>query len=334
MTSAGRIPNFFIVGAPKAGTTSLYHYLDQHPAVFMSPLKEPNYFSSELRPENFCDELRPRIESDMRALGQYLLSDLREKRFVGLVCSWEDYLRLFQNARAEPAVGEATPCYLWSATAAQNIAARIPHARIIINLRDPADRAFSQYLNMVSERTTRRSFTEQVRANLACVDKRFGPDWPLLEFGLYYEQIRRYLDVFPREQIHISLYEDLERTPQRLIADLCAFLGVEGESAELDLSHRHHVPQLPRLPRVNHVLKRSGLWPYLRSLAPRPLGPRLRSLLVRPRSDIRMDPADRDFLVGYYREDIRRLETLLDRDLSAWLSAHTALRSSSAGVRP
>lgn len=315
-----RLPNFFIVGAPKAGTTSLYHYLDQHPAVFMSPIKEPNYFASELRPERFCDELRPRIESEMRALELYLQGDLREKRFGGLVCEWEDYVQLFRNAREETAIGEATPCYLWSATAARNIAARIPHARIIINLRDPSDRAYSQYLNMVSEGTTRRSFREQIRANLECVDKRFGPHWPLLEFGFYHEQVQRYLQAFPRQQIHISLYEDLQRAPQRLLADLCAFLEVESERVPLDLSQRHHVPQLARLHRLNHLLKRSGLWPYLRRLAPRPLGPRLRALLVRPRSDLRMEPADREFLVAHYREDILRLQTLLDRDLSAWLT--------------
>src|SRR5262249_1979 len=139
MTGTRRLPNFFIVGAPKAATTSLYYYLDQHPDVFMSPLKEPNFFAAELRPENFCDEVRPRIDRELRSRQEYLQSDLREKRFGGLVCTWDEYLKLFHNARDETAIGEASPCYLWSASAAVNIAERIPHARIIINLRDPAE---------------------------------------------------------------------------------------------------------------------------------------------------------------------------------------------------
>ena len=103
-----RLPNFFIAGAPKAGTTSLWTYLDQHPQIFMCPLKEPSYFASELRPENFSDEMRPRIEREMRVLERYLRGDLRTKRFGGLVSRWEEYLSLYRNAGEESAIGEAT----------------------------------------------------------------------------------------------------------------------------------------------------------------------------------------------------------------------------------
>src|SRR5690348_379750 len=92
---AATLPNFLIVGAPKAGTTSLYHYLDQHPQIFMSPIKEPNYFASEIRPENFGDELQMQVAKDLRELEEYLQGPLKEKRFGGLVSRWDDYLRLF-----------------------------------------------------------------------------------------------------------------------------------------------------------------------------------------------------------------------------------------------
>src|SRR5436853_5806169 len=91
-----RMPNFFVVGAPKAGTTSLYHYLDQHPEVYMSPIKEPNYFSSEVRPENLSEELQERSRNDLQAVKEYLRGPMSEKRFGGMVLEWEDYLRLFQ----------------------------------------------------------------------------------------------------------------------------------------------------------------------------------------------------------------------------------------------
>jgi hypothetical protein len=318
MTRPLKWPNFFIVGAPKAGTTALYAYLDQHPQVYMSPLKEPSYFASELRAENFTAELRPRIAREMRALQQYLCGDMREKRFGGLVSTWEDYLKLYRNVTDQQAIGEATASYLWSPTAARNIAARIPDARIIINLRNPVDRAYSQYLQMLSVGVIHGSFRELIDASLRCTEKRLGIAWPLLEYGCYAEQIERYYLEFRRSQIHISYYEDLQRSPQRLMADLFQFLCIDAGFVP-DMSRRHHEPVIPRLNSLAYRLKRSGLWPYLRGLAPAPLGPQLRSLLVRSRSSLQMQPTDREFLTDYYRDDIARLASLLDRDLSAWL---------------
>jgi hypothetical protein len=87
------LPNFFIAGAPKAGTTSLYHYLGQHPEIYMSPIKEPNYFASEIRLGQFSEHLRPRAEQDLAPLRAYLNGPMREKRFGSLISEWPDYLR-------------------------------------------------------------------------------------------------------------------------------------------------------------------------------------------------------------------------------------------------
>jgi hypothetical protein len=323
MATPSTVPNFFIVGAPKAGTTALWSYLDQHPQIFMCPLKEPNYFASELRPENFTDEMRPRIEREMRGLERYLQGDLRTKRFGGLISSWEEYLSLYRNAGAQRAIGEATASYLWSATAARNIAARIPHARIIINLRNPVDRAYSQYLQMLTTGAFRGSFRELIAASLECRDRRLGIAWPLLEYGQYAAQIERYFREFPRSQVHISYYEELQRSPQRLMAVLFTFLGVDPDFVP-DLSQRHHEPAIPRFNGLAHLLKKLGAWPYLRRLAPAPIGPRLRSLAMRSRGSLQMLPADRVFLTNYYRDDIARLAMLLGHDLSPWLDSGEA----------
>jgi hypothetical protein len=313
-----KLPNFFIVGAPKAGTTSLYAYLDQHPQVYMSPLKEPSYFASELRAENFSEELRPRVAREMRALEEYLRGDMRERRFGGLVSTWEDYLKLYRNVSDQQAIGEATASYLWSPTAARNIAARIPHARIIITLRNPVERAYSQYLQMLTVGVNPGSFRELIDASIDCRDQRLGIAWPLLEYGRYCAQVERYFREFPRSQVHISYYEDLQRSPQQLMADLFAFLGVNPGFVP-DISRRHNEPQIPKLAGAAYFLKKWGAWPYVRRLAPAPLGPRLRSLMVRPRGSLEMAAADRAFLTDYYREDIARLAALLGRDLSSWL---------------
>jgi Sulfotransferase domain len=189
---------------------------------------------------------------------------------------------------------------------------------IIVNLRNPLDRAYSQYLQTLALGRTRRSFSEEIAESMQRDPEEFNGTWPLLEFGCYHEQLTRYLGEFPRSQVHISLYEDLERESARLLSDLFAFLGVN-PLYNVDDSARHHEPAVPRLTATAYLLKRARIWPYLRSLAPRPLGPRLRSLLVRSRASLTMDAADRAFLVDYYRGEIEKLATLLDRDLSAWL---------------
>lgn len=323
------LPNFFIVGAPKAGTTSLYAYLDQHPQVYMSPLKEPHYFASEFRAEHFIAQDQRRLGREQRALEQYLRGELREKRFGGFVTRWEDYLKLFRNAVGQVAIGEATACYLWSPSAAGNIGARIPGARIIINLRNPADRAFSQYLQMLTSGRTHASFSEELRVSRRCASRRMGEPWPLLEFGRYCDQVRRYLDAFPQAQVHVSLYEDLAGQPEALLSRLFSFLGVAADFAA-DVSRRHHQPQIARLTGTVHRLKKWGVWPHVRQLAPRTLGPRLRALALKPRAALAMQASERAWLIDFYREDIEQLAALIGRDLSAWLKPPDAALSARA----
>jgi hypothetical protein len=312
-----KIPNFFIAGAPKSGTTSLHAYLEQHPQIYMSPLKETFYFAPEVRAENFTLTERERIRREAHDLEEYLRGDLRARRFGAVISNWDDYLRLFRFARDEIAIGEATPHYLWSQTAAHNIAAQIPHAKIIIVLRNPVERAFSNYLHLLRVGATRRSFREQVEANLRCTEQLIGLDWPFLELGHYAQQIERYFKEFPREQIHISLYEELQGDPGRLLAELLGFLGVE-RGFRIDVSQRHNESQVPRSVPA-YLLQR---WPLLRKVArltPRAVRSRARPLLLRSRASVTMDPADRAFLTDYYRDEIRALARLLNRDLSAWL---------------
>jgi hypothetical protein len=311
-------PNFFIVGAPKAATTFLYTYLDRHPQVYMSPLKEPNYFAAEMRPENLPEEDRAQVERQMRELEAYLSGDMRERRFSMLVTTWEDYLRLFRDVSDQIAIGEASPCYLWSPTAARNIASRLPHARIIINLRNPVDRAFSHYLHQLTAAKTNRTFREEIEAALRAAYKPGSLAKGLLEFGHYCEQIKRYQREFPQSQIHITFYDDLERSPGALLGGLLRFLGAD-PTVQVDVPPRQHEPRILKLNGAAYLLKRWRLWPYLRKLMPQPLGPQLRSLLMRPRASLVMNPADRAFLIEYYRDEVKGLSELLDRDLRWWL---------------
>jgi hypothetical protein len=313
------LPNFFIAGAPKAGTTSLYHYLDQHPQIYMSPIKEPCHFASELRPENFDEEEQPRIQRDMRALKDYLSGPMSEKRFGGLVANWDDYLKLFRNVRGEKAIGEASVCYLWSETAARNIHSRIPDATIIMVLRNPADRAFSQYLHGVSIGLIRRSFREQVDAALRSNTTKFGSTYPFLEFGLYSGQVTRYLRLFPRDRVGIYLYDDFRKDPTAIVPEILRLLSVE-DDVVLAMTREHLEPRVPRFRAAGRLLTKYGTGRLVKRLTPGFVHPLLRRIAFTSRNALVMKPADRSRLIDYYRDDIHRLADLLNRDLSMWLT--------------
>ena len=272
------LPNFFIVGAPKAGTTSLYHYLDQHPEIYMSPVKEPNHFASEIRLEGFVDAIQERIRREMEETKKYLAGSMLEKRFGAVGLNWADYLKLFRNANHEKAIGEASVCYLWSDSAAANIAEHIPKAKIIMILRDPAERAFSQYRQWASKGIVRDTFFDVCKSSIANAGGKFQAMNPFLQMGLYADQVQRYMDLFPRENIRIFLYEEYQRDARGMIADILRLLGVDA-SFQPDMSRRH--------------LADHGA-PYT------------------------MNPQERSYLVDYYRSNVRKLSQLLSCDLSAW----------------
>ena len=314
----GALPNFFLVGAPKAGTTSLCHYLDQHPQIYMSPVKEPNYFASELRAENFPAEDQPRVLREMNDLRDYLDGSMREKRFGGLISDWNDYLKLYRDVTTEMAVGEASVCYLWSESAAENIASAVPGAKIIAVLRDPVERAFSQYLHGLGVGLVRWSFRQHIQTNLENRSTVFGPAYPFLEMGLYAEPLTRYFRFFPKENIRVYLYDDYRKDASALLADLFEWLGVDA-SFTPDLSERHLELPVPRFTTTTQLLFKYGLWNGIKAAIPRPLRKRMRSVVFRNRRSLTMDPADRAFLADYYREDILKTAALLNRDLTHWL---------------
>ncbi len=311
-----RLPNFFLVGAPKAGTSSLYHYLDQHPQIYMSPVKEPNFFAAEIREENFEAARQRALIRDQRCLREFLAGSMREQRFGGIVQHNKDYLRLFANAKEELALGEASVCYLWSPTAAARIAERIPDAKILIMLRDPAERAFSQYLHGLGNGAIRWTFREHIERNLRHRTPQFCIHYPFLEFGLYAGQIARYLDRFGRN-VWVGLYEDFKARPSRVFEEICRFLGVDPGFAP-DMTRRHMETQVPRMAAVAW-LRRSGFWEAAAHLTPTSLRPHIRRMLVRKPGAARMDPADRQYLVEFYRQDIRQLEGLIGREFDGWV---------------
>jgi hypothetical protein len=308
------VPNFFLVGAPKAGTTALYRYLDQHPAIYMSPIKEPNFFADEIRLENFADDFRRPAEKRLQAQRAYLAGPVSEKFSGGPIDNWADYLKLFQSVKDETAIGEASVCYLWSPTAPGNIHARIPDAKILMMLRNPVDRAFSQYAHMLSFAESRVSFADYLDAAFRSTSTQISELYPFLQFGLYAEQVERYLARCDSSHVQIHFYDDFSRAPLDVMQSIFRFLDVD-ETFTPDMSERHMEAKVPRSFWLKKVLKRTGAWNMVRAAMPE----NLRYAGLAEKNKIRLTPEDRARLADYHRDDVGKLSALLSRDLSHWL---------------
>ena len=313
------LPNFFIAGAPKTGTTSLYRYLKQHPQIYMSPVKEPCYFASEVRLDRFSETFEAGAGTKSRRLRQFIRGSMKGVDPGGMVADWEDYVELFKNVDRQTVIGEASVCYLWSPTAALNIRARIPEAKIVIILRDPAERAFSQYLQYAANGLVKHSFREQIERSARNTSRVFDPLYPFLEYGLYYRQVKAYLEVFPRANIRIYWYEEAWSDPLAFLKEVFRHLNVDSEFVP-NVSARALERRAPRSVAAYYLLARSGIAPRLKALAPTAAWNGVRALLSKPPGSLRMHASDRKYLCEFYREDVRKLSSLLNRDLEAWLT--------------
>jgi hypothetical protein len=312
------LPNFFVVGTGKAGTTSLYHYLRQHPQIYMSPVKEPCYFASEIRAENLTPVALRHIRRQSRHLAERL-NDGKPVRPLGwLVSEWEDYVRLFKNVGSETAIGEASVAYLWSETASGNIASCTPGAKIVMILRDPSERAFSQYFDQLTLGLIHSTFREHIENCLRNRDRTIGVYHPFLEVGLYHDQVKRYLERFPEKNIRIYWYEEAWQQPHRFLVDLFQFLDVDS-TFRPDTSRKSRERKSPRFALANYAVKQFDIAHRFTQLIPSWTRPVIRKLLFQRGRTLTMDLADRKYLIDYYREDITKLASLLNRDLSAWL---------------
>jgi hypothetical protein len=292
-------PDVFIVGAFKAGTTALYAYLRAHPQVFMSVPKEPMYFGADLTP--------------------------RYRRMTE-----DEYLQLFQAAQASQHAGEASPWYLYSASAAREIVDFNPDAKPIVMLRNPVDVMYSQHSQLVFNQ--REDLTDFAEALAAEDDRRAGrriPPDAIRPEALFYrhsvrfaEQLQRYFDVFGRDGVQVIVFDDLVADPRAAYRSTLAFIGADPDF-EVDLSvyNPNRATRSGRISRLVFAPPRPlrGAFGRLRRV---PLAHRIRDALVSANSRQAkrppMDPELRRELTVEFRPQVAELGELIGRDLSAW----------------
>ncbi len=292
-------PNFFIVGAPKCGTTAMNDYLNQHPEIFMAP-KEIHYFGKDLKTKMKISET--------------------------------EYLKKFQNTGNKKIIGEASVWYLFSKTAAEEINKFSPAAKILIMLRNPVELIYSlhsQHLydgnEDVPDFEKALSLDEERKGglNLAySVDFFETPTYK--DSVLFFEQVKRYLAVFNKENVHIILYEDFKADPKKIVTETLQFLGVNTEAGiEYKVINPNrqiqsfYLHRLMKKPSTNFKKIARTMLPFrkVRHIIMTHLFEWNVKVKERKKINTRLNEDLKKSLV----DDINLLSKIIDRDLSQWL---------------
>lgn len=283
-------PNVFVVGAPKAGTTSIYHYLSQHPEVFTPRQKELHYFTREHAAASYY---RPPVISSEAA-----------------------YLRHFSPAGGQSAICDVSPSYLYFPQAARRIRDFAPDARIIVLLREPVARTLSHYLMDVSKGyQTRplRDFLERTEQNSPYY-------FEYIETSRYAQHVTGYQDVFGADRVLVLLTEEFQRATEQSMRQVLSFLGVDPD-VSLQLQERHNVHSMPRFGFVRS-LRQVGVAQQVYRCLPGGLQKRVRNWLQVPSRERPTFEEERPLLQELFQGEIEQLARLLNRDLDrVWRTA-------------
>ncbi len=311
------MPNFLIIGAPKAGTTSVYQYLKEHPQIYLSSMKEPAFFAFEGMKLNYENGPLAGGLGDRPPESR----DWYQERVGVAISTLGEYQALFEGVTDEIAIGEASPGYMYFSRSPERIHHYIPEVKLIAILRQPADRAYSSMVH-------RAQFGLDPQADFSKIlekeDYNIDDEWwgfnHEIRTGFYYKQLKRYYDRFDRSQIKIYLYEDLQNRPLDLVKEAFQFLGVD-ETFVPDVSRKYLVSAVPKNKLWHKLLTQPNpIKELLKTALPenvrKPLG---QKLIKKNMGKPPKPPEVRQKLTEIYKEDILQLQDLIGRDLSDWL---------------
>lgn len=300
---SNKMPDFLIIGAAKSGTTSLYYYLRQHPKIFMPQNKEPSFFSLE-----------------GKNLGQFHFeghNNTQSEFILGI----EQYQNLFRNAAPFTKKGEASTIYLYDEDTPKKILHYIPSGKLIAILRNPIDRAYSNFNDFRRKGfEPLRNFADAIKAEPRRIKENWFNSYYYVDRGLYSRQLRNYYNYFPKTQIKIFLYEDLKET-EKVVRDIFQFLGIDPDvpihtNIKYNISGNLRFPRLYKWARQSHQAKQ-----FLRNLLPWDKWTYIKgkwdSIML---TKIEPIPDEiHDQLLNFFLPDIIDLQDLINRDLSHWM---------------
>jgi hypothetical protein len=305
-------PNFFVIGVVKGGSTSLYHYLDQHPEIYLPPIKETNHFArADIRHEDFL----PEYATDVRlGLDAYITNGMQEKIHIAHVDSDVHYKALYSKVSKETAIGDVSNSYMVCPSSAKAIQAYDANAKMIVILRNPISRIWSQYLMNLREAKTRgKDLIQELEADAAQEKTGWGVNHLYLELGKYDEQLARYYALFPKKNIKVIFYESYRDNPIETLSDICTFLEVNAYYS-FDFGSKKNTASLPRFEKLNRIMVASGLIKTLKEIVPRSMRSSLSKVLYSDKDLPTMSLREKNYLISYYQKHVEELGKLIDQD--------------------
>lgn len=294
------LPSFVCVGGPKCGTTSLYHYLRDHPEVFLPAQKELHFFSAP-------DLLERPNGPGMRSV----LADI--------VSSEAEYRKMFRASPKGAVSGDISPSYLTSTVAPQAIKDLLGSPKIIIMLRDPVDRMFSQYMHLRRSAREDLEFEDALAAEPARLAQGWGDMWLYRNGASSAEAVERYFDTFGKENVMVILAPEMRADTRGVMKQVMDFIGVDS-SVELDLEGEFNKSGMPKSKVIARLIDASPLATFAKRVIPRGIGAsikrRIQEMNTGPR--LILSQEKRDEYRAEFAEDTRKLEALIGRS-TGWL---------------
>ena len=309
------LPDFLIAGVPKAGTTALHAALVRHPDLFLPTVKEPKFFLSDGPPPTTGGP------GDVQTYQEHV---------------WRrtDYEALFGPAPAGALRGEATPFYLYDLEAHNRIQSLVPEAKLILLLRDPVDRAHSNWTHLWNAGLEPEAdFLAACRAEEQRKAAGWAAFWHYTSQGMYGQQVQHLLKVFPREQVLLLRYRDLKDAPGATLDRVCEFLGVRAgvlRDIPKENVNRHVVQNTPFNAALRALLRFGGeighRFPVPLRLAAR--GPILTVLHRKKGNRPVTTPDERAALLPMFADDVALLQDVTGEAYDDWLSVdrHTRVQ--------
>ena len=289
-------PNLFIVGAPRSGTTSLYYYLKQHDEIFFPHVKEPRHFQWDYYNDISYNKLKAKSYS-----------------------SKNDYLDLFQTKRKFKYYAEASPSYLYAYDSASQIKAEYPDAKILIILRNPIDRCFSNYTLRHSAGREKLTFGECIDYKINFLKYRREGSRHYIRQGFYSNGIKAYKEIFS-DNVEVFLYDDLKKDSNLLISSILDFLDLN----KTNKINTNFIAQQSKVNKPNFFkkIKKWKVKKILFSLIPLNWRLNLKTYINNRflNKNYTMDITSRNKLKNLFREDIIKTSKLINKDLNHWLS--------------
>ena len=287
-------PNFFIVGAARSGTTTLYRYLIQHPQVFMPKRrKEPNYFSANhISPD---DDIPP----------------VRDK---------QKYLDLFKGVKNEIAIGEASVTYLHNPDAPYLIKKVSPNAKIIISLRNPIDRAYSHYLQLFNVRKVSISFSDVIKHESDELKKRMMYSGVILD-SLYSDYVKKYQDVFGKDNVKIIIFEEWANHEKDTVMEVLQFLGINSSNFKFKKITSHNEYFESRSDLTASIIRDKNI-AIMSSLLPYVIRRKISEIFLinKNANKPKLLNSDEFFLESLFKNDILNLEQILGKSLPWYIN--------------